>query len=73
MRQPRLLQLMEETAKLYPPSKLSESMEIQVSSFQKDKIQWEINLAINHKYCLASSNFDEVSDLNAGFLEPVRC
>lgn len=72
MRQPRLLQLMEETAKLYPSSNLSENMEIQISSFQKDKIHWETNLAINHKHCVASSNFDDVSDSNVGFLEPVR-
>lgn len=72
MRQLRLLQLMEETAKLYPSSELSENMEIHISSFPKDKIQGVINLAINHKHCVASSDFDEVSDSNAAFLEPVR-
>jgi hypothetical protein len=72
MRQLRLLQLMEETAKLYPSSELSENMEIHISSFPKDKIQGAINLAINHKHCVASSNFDDVSDSNVAFLEPVR-
>lgn len=72
MRQPKLLQLMEETAKLYPSSEVSENMEIQISSFPKEKIQGVMNFAINHKYCVASVDFDEVSDSNAPLLEPAR-
>ncbi|KAF8974342.1 hypothetical protein BDZ97DRAFT_1911538 [Flammula alnicola] len=78
IRQPKLLKMTEDLCSQYPLSELSEGMEVHIqhihvqTQMSGSELASSFNIAINHTYCVASYNLDEVKADNSCLLGPTR-
>lgn len=75
VRKPTMLRMIERASYRYPLEVLKDGMEIQmtVQSYAESSGEYGLNLAINHAYCVASYDLNEILDQNIHLLSQKSC